>query len=313
MVLSIPKGGYKMMNSWSPEIELSPQDAKGLIADHFPQLCPLNIKLLGQGFDNTVFMVNQQYVFRFPRRTISVGLLKTENQLLPHLTEFLNLRIPEPVFFGQPSKEYPWPFTGYKVVSGVTPGVLSETIRNESAVPLAVFLRALHQYPIEKAKSYDVPFDQLNRLSIETRKETLIENVNKANDDGLLENPEVIMDYLKSLKIVEESSNLTLVHGDLHFRNILVNSQEYISGIIDWGDVHIGHPAVDLSFVYSFLPPTGRSRFYEVYGRVDERTQYLAKFKAVYTTVVLLRYAYDQNDSKFIEAALQSLNLALTD
>lgn len=301
------------MNPWSPEIELSTHDAICLITNQFPELSPLKISLLGQGFDNTVFMVNDLFVFRFPRRTIASDLLKTENRLLPHLTNFLNLQIPEPVFFGQPCKEYPWPFTGYQVVSGVTPGILSETERNASAEQLAMFLRTLHQFPIEKAKSYDVPYDQLNRVSIETRKEKLEENVKKAIDDRLLKNPKAIMEYLNNLKIVEENTDLALVHGDLHFRNILVNPQGHISGIIDWGDVHIGNPAVDLSFVYSFFPHSGRKQFFEIYGEVDAKTQYLARFKAIYTTVMLLRYAHDLSDSKFKEAALQSLNMALDD
>ena len=63
------------MNPWSPEIELSTHDAICLITNQFPELSPLKISLLGQGFDNTVFMVNDLFVFRFPRRTIASDLL----------------------------------------------------------------------------------------------------------------------------------------------------------------------------------------------------------------------------------------------
>ncbi|MBV7506335.1 phosphotransferase [Bacillus sp. sid0103] len=302
-----------MTNSWSPEIELSPQEAMRLIANQFPDLHPIHIRLFGQGFDNSVFMVNDQYVFRFPRRTSAVQLLFTENHLLPHLTEFLNFQIPVPVFLGRPCPDYPWPFTGYQVVSGMTPGILSESIRSASAERMAVFLRKLHQFSIEKAKSYGVPYDQLNRVSIKLRKDRLVENVTKAVNDRLLKHPKPLLDYLNNLKIIEEVSNLSLVHGDLHFRNVLVDSNGHISGIIDWGDVHIGNPAVDLSFVYSFFPPLGRKQFFEAYGDVDGNTRYLAKFKAIFTTVILLRYAHDLSDSKMKEAALQGLNFALVD
>ncbi|QPA31312.1 hypothetical protein [Thermaerobacillus caldiproteolyticus] len=33
-----------------------------------------------------------------------------------------------------------------------------------------------------------------------------------------------------------------------------MNDEGILSEVIDWGNVHIGHPAVDLVIVYSFLP-----------------------------------------------------------
>ena len=302
-----------MINPWTPEIELTIQEASELIAVQFPELIPINISFLGLGFDNTVFKVNDKYVFRFPRREIAVDLIKTENKLLPHIAKFLNLPIPEPIFFGSPSETYPWPFSGYKIVKGVTPGALSDEIRIAAVEPLAKFLRYLHQFPIEIAKDFNVPFDQLNRLSIPIRREKLADNVNKAVKDGLIKNPEMIRNYLIYLRNVEVNQEYALVHGDLHIKNLLVDTNGMISGIIDWGDVHIGHPAVDLSIVYSYLPPAGRSQFFEVYGHVDETTLYLARFKAIFTSVMLVRFADDQNDQRGLNAALQALNMALAD
>ncbi|MGG1676291.1 phosphotransferase [Neobacillus sp. NRS-1170] len=302
-----------MTNPWTPEIELSSQEASKLIGTQFPQLNPIKICFLGLGFDNTVFKVNNQYIFRFPRRTIAVDLLKTENKLLPHLTNTLNLSIPDPIFFGSPSSTYPWPFTGYRAVKGETPGQLTEERRLLSVDLIAEFLRTLHQFPIDTAKNLHVPNDQLNRLSIPIRRKKLEENVNIAITDGLIKNPKVIGNYLKRLKNVEVNQELALVHGDLHFKNLLVDNKGLITGIIDWGDVHIGHPAVDLSIVYSFFPPAGRKRFYEIYGRVDEITMFLARFKAIFTSVMLVRFAHDQNNQEALDAAGQALNLALAD
>lgn len=307
------RGWDEMSEPWRPELELSTEIASNLIGAQFPQLTPLHTILLGQGFDNTVFMVNHQYIFRFPRRTLAARLLLTENKISPHIAQALNFPIPEPIFFGSPSKQYPWSFSGYKKVSGITPSLLSEKQRMAAAVPLAKFLRTLHQYPIGKAKAFDVPYDQLNRLDIHARKGKLEEDVMQAIDNGLFKSTEGILEYLRHLKMVNVGAEHVLVHGDLHFRNILVNADNHISGIIDWGDVHIGHLAVDLSFVYSFLPREGRRQFFEIYGQVDEKTKYLARFKAVYTSVSLIRYAHDQRNKEFIEAGLQALDLALSD
>jgi aminoglycoside phosphotransferase (APT) family kinase protein len=299
------------MNEWSPEIEVTPELARELIGTQFPELTPVLVSLFGKGFDNTVFLVNQQYIFRFPRRAIAVQLLQTENKLLPQIEKELNIPIPVPVFLGQPCEAYPWPFSGYLSVPGVTPDGLSKKQRIEAAVPLAKFLLALHQFPIEKAEQSDVPFDELNRLSIEKRKEKLKDNVTKLINDGVFKDHIPITKYIEELQAVEPSSKLALVHGDLHIRNILVDEKGILSGIIDWGDVHIGNPAVDLSFVYSFLPPEGRREFFKVYGQVDETTKYLARFKAVFTSVLLLRYAQDLGDTGFLVAAMEALNITL--
>jgi aminoglycoside phosphotransferase (APT) family kinase protein len=102
-----------------------------------------------------------------------------------------------------------------------------------------------------------------------------------------------------------------LAHGDLHLRNLLVNEKDILSAIIDWGDAHIGHPAVDLAIIYNFLPPQGRRVFMDIYGELDEQTKTIARFRAIHTTVWLLQYGYDNKDEKLIAAAKESLYLVL--
>ncbi|WP_342745873.1 phosphotransferase [Bacillus oleivorans] len=42
--------------------------------------------------------------------------------------------------------------------------------------------------------------------------------------------------------------------GDLHIKNILVNDEAIVCGVIDWGDMNIGHPACDISILTAFCP-----------------------------------------------------------
>jgi hypothetical protein len=51
---------------WSPEQTVSKSLAEKLITKDFPELHSVHAKLLGKGFDNTVFEVNGRYIFRFP-------------------------------------------------------------------------------------------------------------------------------------------------------------------------------------------------------------------------------------------------------
>ncbi|CAN7558496.1 hypothetical protein [Rossellomorea sp. LjRoot5] len=85
-----------------------------------------------------------------------------------------------------------------------------------------------------------------------------------------------------------------------------------LSGVLDWGDVHLGHRAIDLNLVYSFLTPEGREFFFREYGEVEEVELEYARFKAIYTNVVLLLYGYHEKQPHTIVEAQKSLKLALT-
>ncbi|MDR7241928.1 phosphotransferase [Priestia megaterium] len=298
-----------MPNAWDAEQIVSAPFAKTLIETQFPELAPTAISLLGYGFDNTVYQVNDRFVFRFPRRALAARLLQTENQLLPTLASQLPLSIAEPIFFGKPNAEYPWPFTGYHYVQGNPPARLTEEERIQSASVLARFLRTLHHYPYSKAQELGVPFDELNRLDMMKRKPVLEKYVKQMKERNLYSKQDILERYVNDIQEIHYQEKNVLVHGDLHIRNMIVNQNNIASGIIDWGDVHIGHPAVDLAIAYSFLPSKGRTRFLKEYGEVDEETHRLAKWKAVFTTVVLVAHSYDQGDKQTIEAALESLNL----
>ncbi|MHC0036182.1 phosphotransferase [Pseudoneobacillus sp. C159] len=297
---------------WSPEIALIAEEARVLIEQQFPELNPVSITELGKGFDNTVFHVNGKFVFRFPRKEIAVELLKIENRLLPLLVKELPLKIPEPIFFGQPTEEYQWPFTGYHLVEGVSPGTLSFETRCLSAGSLALFLKKLHQFPVEVVKEIGVPHDRFERMNIPKRKLMLVDRIKKATDLGLLEDAAAVLAWLSSMNEIQLDTPVALVHGDCHVRNILVDEQGVISGVIDWGDTHIGHPAIDLSIAYSFLPANGREEFFQIYGDVSQEVKESAKFFAIYVATVLILYGNDVKDEKLVSSAQESIQLALS-
>ena len=109
-----------MSRPWTAEIEVSSKLAAALIDAQFAQLAPAGVELLGIGWDNTAFLVNGEYVFRFPRRQIAVALLETETRLLPFVAPRLPLAAPLPEFVGEPEQRYPRPFAGYRKLAGRT-------------------------------------------------------------------------------------------------------------------------------------------------------------------------------------------------
>ncbi|MGM0852334.1 MAG: phosphotransferase [Bacillota bacterium] len=302
-----------MASRWDSEVAVTIEQARLLIGDQFPELHPSRLDIIDYGFDNTVMKVNNDWVFRFPRRDIAVKLLETEGKLLPLLDEKnLGLQIPVPTFLGEPSPQYKWPFLGYRFVEGTIPPRAHEVVREgESALELARFLTNLHHMDVSEVGKRGVPYDEMARLQVEMRLPTLEKNIHEIEELNLFHRVDKLKDYLQHVPKKPLPSETTLVHGDLHFKNIVVNTDGILSGVLDWGDVHIGHRAIDLNLVYSYLNPAGRDLFFKEYGEVEEVELVYARFKAIYTNVVLLLYGYHEKQPHTVVEAQRSLELAL--
>jgi aminoglycoside phosphotransferase (APT) family kinase protein len=299
-----------MNQPWNGEVSIAPLEARELLLSQFPELAPAHVEHFGEGFDNQVFLVNGKYVFRFPRKAAAVELLKTESRILPELRIAAGIDYPVPVYAGKPDKGYPWFFSGYRKISGSAPAGPGG---KKSAIRLAEFLKQHHSFPIERAKELGVPFDTYNRLDMETRLVKMEEYAEKGRAAGILKEEDRLFSYIKKAKPLKVECHPVLVHGDLHIRNILADPEGEISGIIDWGDVHLGNPSIDLSIAYSYLRPDAREEFFGAYGEPGPEARDLARFKSIYTALLLAVYAHNRGEAGLVEAASDSLAMALAD
>ncbi len=298
---------------WVAEVEVSTQLAQLLIKEQFPECAPVRIEALGDGWDNTAYLINNTWVFRFPRRQIAVELLETENRVLPLIAPLLPLPVPVPLFTGKPSESYRWPFSGYRLIEGETACSLAlcPGERIQLAPALARFLRALHDMPVEKTSGADP--DKIHRLDLEKRVPHLFGCLDNLAEKGFIRDSTHIKRFVRRIRPRPVPSRITLVHGDFYARHLLLDGNSGAAGVIDWGDLHIGDPAIDIAIACSFLPREGRSVFRELYGDIDEYTWDLASFKALYTTIMLLSYAYDKKEGTLIKEANTALQLILDD
>lgn len=283
---------------WTAERAVSAELARALIAEQFPQLAPERVEPLGEGWDNTVFAVDGKRVFRFPRRQIAVPLLETELRILPSLPR-LPLPVPVPEFRGAPTDRFPWPFAGYRLLPGRTAdqAALSLAQREAAAEPLGRFLRALHAVPPSNAGP-----DPLRRLDAQ-RMRTL--TAPRLQQLGIA--PPDFFDA-----DVRAPRETTLVHGDLHARQILVDGEGALCGVIDWGDAHRGDPACDVSIAHTLLPPQARPAFRAAYGELDDDTWALARLRGLHLAAALAVYAKDRGDERLLGEALLAIGFSST-
>src|SRR5262249_49501437 len=97
-------------------------------------------------------------VFRIARNSAAgQGYLK-EARLLPVLSKYLSIPVPDPQWFVPNSPDFPYGVIGYRKLPGtpLTPQRISQANQAKLAWMLASFLRDIHGFPVEQA-------DVLNR------------------------------------------------------------------------------------------------------------------------------------------------------
>jgi aminoglycoside phosphotransferase (APT) family kinase protein len=265
---------------WSADFTVDEAFVRERISEFF---APRSLRLLAEGWDNAVWLADERWVFRFPRRKVALELIRKEIAVLGELS--LPLRIPVPRFVGDA-------FFGAELIPGRE--LHPDVDRDELGAPLGAFLRALHASQVSVA----LPSDPFRRADMAFR-------VPKTRAELGADAPAWLADAL-DLPPAEPSC---VVHGDLHFRHVLID-EGAISGVIDWGDVCRGDPSVDFPLYWCALSPAGREAFLDAYGPVSEEQLLRARVIAVFLCAVLARYGAAEGLATVEREALDGLRRA---
>ena len=162
---------------------------------------------------------------------------------------------------------------------------------------LARFLAALHRIPIGTETLQWAPRDEIERANLQKRAPAVKERI-LANAAGLeAHDVRALLEVVDELAATPTHGNGPCwVHGDFYARHLRLKERKQLVGVIDWGDVHLGDPALDLSIAFSFLPPAAQQRFRQVYEDIDEATWNRARFRAIHYGLILVEYGRDIAD-----------------
>ena len=299
---------------WESEVHLGTEGARGLIRKTFPKLGKAKVEPLGEGWDNAAFRVGDDLVFRFPRRQLGAECLEHEIRVLPALPP-LPLPISAPTHVGEPVDGFPWPFAGYPYLPG-RPTLIArvpEARRSDLAASIGRFLVSLHAIGDEEGVALGAPLDSIARLDPSARVERLEKRLTRLAEAGLVDDAPAIRGSLRDLaEGATPALADTLCHGDLGPRHVLTDDSGEATGIVDWGDLHVGDPAVDLSIAWSFAKDA-RETFFRAYGPVDDNRQRLARFRAIDHSVSLAFWANETDRADTLHDALDTLGNAARD
>ncbi|MEU1305372.1 aminoglycoside phosphotransferase family protein [Streptomyces shenzhenensis] len=260
------------------EIEITADLVRDLLQEQHPDLAGLAIREVAGGWGNQMWRLGDELAVRMQRMDPTPELQLKERRWLPVLAPRLPLPVPNPVRVGEPSERFPKHWTVMTWVPGEPLDHGSISRGDHAADTLAGFLRALHvEAPAEAPISTDrgahprYCTDGFENLFQAVAPDDIAADVRAVWDDAVAahawEGPRV------------------WVHGDLHPANVVV-SHGTLSGIVDFGDMFAGDPALDLAAAWVLLPAGTASRFFDMYAHADEaairRARGLAAMKSLF-------------------------------
>src|SRR5688572_10037949 len=160
------------------EVDVSPALVRALLEDQHADLADLSLTLIGEGWDNVMYRLGDEYSVRMPRREMAAPLVINEQTWLPQLALRLPIPVPAPVRIGVPALGYPWHWSVLPWIDGEM--AESAPLRDpyEAATALGWFLRELNQpapdgYPpnpyrgVPLATRHDATVDRIAQLADE--------------------------------------------------------------------------------------------------------------------------------------------------
>ena len=251
-----------------------------LLAQQHPNLSSLPVRAAESGADNFMFRLGESFAVRMPRSAAAARLLVNEQRWLITLSDRLPLQIPVPIRVGQPAFGFPWRWSVVPWLVGATAEVCP--VAASEAPRLAAFLRALHV-----AAPADAPRNFERAATLVSRGGAIGERIRHLERTTDVINDRIRRAWSEALAAPNETPP-TWIHGDLHARNVLTLDGT-LTGVIDWGDMTSGDPAIDLACLWMLLPSEdARSKARSAYGVVDDALWARARGWAVLFGVTLL-------------------------
>ncbi|MFD0024064.1 aminoglycoside phosphotransferase family protein [Streptomyces sp. NPDC058382] len=256
---------------------------RALVRDRHPHLAGLEVRPVASGWDNQLWRLGDELAVRLPMTERAPGLLRKEFRWLPGLAERLPLPVPTPRFLCEPGDLFPRPWTIVSWVPGRPADDAEITDVGRAVTNLAGFLRALHG-----PAPADAPRDPGRGVPLAGLTDGFVNQL--ADVAGALDTddvPDIRRVWDEAVAAPLWTGPALWLHSDLHPANAVVTDGA-ISGIVDFGDLCSGDPAIDLSAAWKLLPQGADAAFFDACGVTDGATVRRARGWALQTALMMI-------------------------
>jgi aminoglycoside phosphotransferase (APT) family kinase protein len=268
-------------------LEVSNAAVQRLVREQRPDLGDRPLVRIENGWDNATFRLGDDLAVRLPRRAEAVPLILHEQRYLPDIARRSPVAVPVPVHAGQPTSDFPWPWSIVRWVPGDAAADVGPADRGRAAEGLADFLLSLH-VPAEAG----VPVNPFRGVPLADRESAVVERLRDRERYPQAAALGAVWAQARAAKTW--AGPAMMLHGDLHPGNILLADGGSLAGVIDFGDVGAGDPAVDLAVAWLMFDAGARRRFIGAFGSaVDGDTWRRARGWALILSTAMLSNSDD--------------------
>lgn len=226
-------------------------------------------RLNQEGLLNDVVIVNDELVFRFPKKEWGVKRLKDELNILRLLKSHITLSIPSPFYESEDCMAYRM-IPGETLRRDILMG-LAEDDQQAIANQLSQFFRELHGFPVREMAYAEIPMaDALMKY------EGWVKAYERIREKVF----PLLMPHLRDWATAHFESHLAersnfeyelkMVDTDIPPYHIMFDrEQKRIGGIIDFGCAGLGDPAIDLGVIMYNYGASFLKRLYKIYPEAE--------------------------------------------
>lgn len=269
-----------------------------MIQQAYPELAVQSINEQ-RGQFNDIVLVNDQYVFRFPRSQVAQETLAREIAILNVVRDRVSLPVPDPRLSGGDPGSGESRFMGYEMIPGraLTYSDVREANRERLARQLAEFLQELHAVPLDalpvEIETSELPAawasfyrDVCDHLFPHMREEARGRIAGQF--EAYFEDPH------------RYAFDTCLRHGDFGAGNIIWDPDEQeIAGIIDFGSCGPGDPAQDLGAILVSLGSNLAGEMYRHYPELEAMYDRAVFYTGTYAMQQALAALHAGDDALF--------------
>jgi aminoglycoside 2''-phosphotransferase len=245
----------------------------GRIRTEVPELRFADAVLNDLGEDHAVVVLDDLWVFRFPRTAAAAACGVTERRLLAALNPVSPVATPRHEHVSQAGD-----FAGYRLIAGVelTEAVFAALSRgNQEAVldEIGRFLGVLHALPpelvtrpgstpIEDAAWFAERYGERRQRLAEALGPALLAAVDR---------------FYQAFPAAVATNRAAVIHRDFSEDHVLLNPHsQRLAGVIDFTDAALGDPAFDFAFLWSY-GSGAPARTLQSYGSGAETAGFLTR------------------------------------
>ena len=227
------------------------EEINKILEERFPHLKVNSVSFFGEGETKSVFLVNGNIIFKFPKENKDLKSFYKEKTALLLLKNKTDIPIPQLLYYDDSIRDFP--IIGQSLMPGIP---LSENAFNKfSPEEKSVFFKSIGTFVFQVHCIADMSQNIYTQTPLGNTNAMVnylgaVNNILSPQDKEFFS--AIVSRYKKSVDI--KGLSLVFSHGDLQFQNILYNPQNNkITSIIDFGSACYADELYDLRYFWNNL------------------------------------------------------------